>query len=554
MSSDTATAQLSAESQSLALGTEPGLDTMAHIDSEKPTSFEPSIAATDKTPSVASIESLPNELLTNIFGYFDTPKPSGFVLQDEPVFELTHSEVTDLKSMSCVSNRWRQATLPVLFKFARFIVAESKSQRPIISEVMAPFLTFVKSNSLRKVIASFTFLIRDKNITHTSDGGARLNSFSEFWYSLFKIIDPVDLLIVAPPEALGALTACRIHTEDAWCFSDCHCHYLHLQRSPTSVLDSPSIEVLALEEHSTAGQTSETLKSTAENLSISNTPDALPHPAEEVLSTASFYEDKESTPEGNRRDLLQAEASSSASSSASGISKPRVPARALSSALFDVRPWTTLLLNEGSSIQAYCTDKFWLRKQPSILPDLCGSDEATIKTFISPTIKTMNYIAIFPLQTHFAALVDNLPSLDRVYVQLVPHKNVLDDPERMADVEHTDLWMERNNCYAHMVRELFGAPPTRNYKYLQQFESGDSADQDAWLMAVEYVKRAGNWNVAGEGIFSRNSEDMVPENPEGGIEGNSTFEGSLILWKWNGVTKLPISALPLYDRPFGLGF
>lgn len=31
-------------------------------------------------------------------------------------------------------------------------------------------------------------------------------------------------------------------------------------------------------------------------------------------------------------------------------------------------------------------------------------------------------------------------------------------------------------------------------------------------------------------------------------------EGALILWKWNGLTKLPISALPLYDRPFGIGF
>ncbi|TVY57408.1 hypothetical protein LCER1_G000814 [Lachnellula cervina] len=545
--SDTATAQLSGESQSSALETGAGLETIAHIVPEDPTSLEPSIAATDRTPSVTNIESLPNELLTNIFGYLDTPKPSGFVLRDEPVFDLTHSEVTDLKSMSCVSKRWRRATLPLLFKFAQFIVAESKTQRPIIGEVMAPFFTFVKSNSLRKVIASFTFLILDKNITHTSDGGDRLDSFSEFWYSLFKIIDPVDLLIVAPAEALGAVTACRIHMEDAWCFSDCHCHYLHLQRSPTSVLESPSIEVVPLEDNSTAGQTSEALESVSENLSINDTPDVLNRPAEEALSTASFYRDEEGTTDGNQQDPLQAEASSSAAV----VSKP---ARALSSALFDVRPWTTLLLNEGSSIRAYCTEEFWLRKQPSILPDLCGSDEAAKKTFISPTIKTMNYIAIFPMQTHFAALVDNLPSLERIYVQIVPRNNALDDPERMLDVEPTDLWMERNNCYAHMVRELFGAPPTRNYKYLQQFESGDAADRDAWLMAVEYVKRAGNWNIVGEGIFARNSEDMVPENPEGGIEGNSTFEGSLILWKWNGVTKLPISALPLYDRPFGLGF
>lgn len=364
--SDTATAQLSGESQSSALETGAGLETIAHIVPEDTTSLEPSIAATDRTPSVTNIESLPNELLTNIFGYLDTPKPSGFVLRDEPVFDLTHSEVTDLKSMSCVSKRWRRATLPLLFKFAQFIVAESKTQRPIIGEVMAPFFTFVKSNSLRKVIASFTFLILDKNITHTLDGGDRLDSFSEFWYSLFKIIDPVDLLIVAPAEALGAVTACRIHMEDAWCFSDCHCHYLHLQRSPTSVLESPSIEVVPLEDNSTAGQTSEALESVSENLSINDTPDVLNHPAEEALSTASFYRDEEGTTDGNQQDPLQAEASSSAAV----VSKP---ARALSSALFDVRPWTTLLLNEGSSIRAYCTEEFWLRKQPSVSKTLASN-------------------------------------------------------------------------------------------------------------------------------------------------------------------------------------
>lgn len=87
------------------------------------------------------------------------------------------------------------------------------------------------------------------------------------------------------------------------------------------------------------------------------------------------------------------------------------------------------------------------------------------------------------MQSHFAALVDHLPRLDRLYVQLVPRSNIMDDSNKMAQVEHTDLWMERNNCYAHFMRELFGSPPNGNYKYLQSFESGDAADKDAWLMA-----------------------------------------------------------------------
>lgn len=78
------------------------------------------------------------------------------------------------------------------------------------------------------------------------------------------------------------------------------------------------------------------------------------------------------------------------------------------------------------------------------------------------------------------------------------------------------MWMERNGCYAALMREIFNAPPTENYKHLKVFESGDAADRDAWNMAVEYVKRAGNgWDVAGDGVFTRDPKNMVLEQTEG---------------------------------------
>jgi hypothetical protein len=354
---ETAMAQPSGGTPIVAPETETGPDTVAKTVPEDRASLEPPATATDKS-SVTNIESLPNELLTNIFGYFDTSKPSGSALHDEPTFELTHSEDNDLKAISCVSKRWRRATIPMLFRYARFIVAEPKTQRPILKEVMAPFFDFVKSNSFRKVIASFTFVVHDKKVANTLDGEHRLNSFSEFWYSLFKIIDPLDLLIVAPAEALGALTACHIHMEDAWCFSDCHCHYLQLQRSPNSNLDSSNPEGVAPKEDSTTGETSEVLQPATENL-INNTPDVLAHPLED---TGSFYRGENSAPDGNQEHPLQAEASSSASTP----SQPRAPARTETSAVFDVRPWTTLLLNEGSSIRAFSTYEFWQRQPPSV--------------------------------------------------------------------------------------------------------------------------------------------------------------------------------------------
>jgi hypothetical protein len=132
----------------------------------------------------------------------------------------------------------------------------------------------------------------------------------------------------------------------------------------------------------------------------------------------------------------------------------------------------------------------------------------------------MSYIGIFPTASHFCSLTRNLPRLNSLYVQLVPRNNIMEIPSKMFQVESSDLWMERNSCYALLMRELFNAPPIRNYKYLEAFESGDAADKPAWNMALEYVKRAGNgWKVAGEGVFERNKEDLAPEPEEGAGSG-----------------------------------
>ena len=80
----------------------------------------------------------------------------------------------------------------------------------------------------------------------------------------------------------------------------------------------------------------------------------------------------------------------------------------------------------------------------------------------------------------------------------------------MRGVDSEDLWMERNASYALLMRELFTVPPIDNYRFLQSFESGDAADRDAWDMAVEYVKRAGNeWKIAGDGLFVRDLDDTA---------------------------------------------
>ena len=113
------------------------------------------------------------------------------------------------------------------------------------------------------------------------------------------------------------------------------------------------------------------------------------------------------------------------------------------------------------------------------------------------------------MERHFRAFAENLPRLDRLYVQLVPRNDILDTPSKMVQVEAEDLWMERNSCYATVVRELFNSPPLGNYKHLKVFESGDAADREAWLMA-------GRWRSV-----SITSAGFVIMNDEGANSGLS---------------------------------
>lgn len=182
------------------------------------------------------------------------------------------------------------------------------------------------------------------------------------------------------------------------------------------------------------------------------------------------------------------------------------------SALFQSRPWTSLLLNEGSFMHAFKTYEYFHKSPPSILQDLVGKQDE-IRPLIPATIREMSYIAVFPISTHFEKLTSNLPLLDRFYVQFVPRSDVLTDPGQMQHLEARDLWLERNSCYSLIMRELFNEPENSNFQYLTEFESGDSADEDAWQMAVEYVRRSGGgWRAARPGVFIKDP----PKDTESG--------------------------------------
>jgi hypothetical protein len=274
-----------------------------------------------------TIESLPNELLSNIFGFLDSPQPSASGLLDEPIFDLTSAKNATYKTISLVSKRWRNSILPSLFKHSRFIVDDPKTHpRPFLKDEIQLFLDFVRQKSLENKITSFVLLVQDEKVTNTAEGSRKLNGFASFWQTLFSTVNPAELLIIAPAEALGALTSCHVSLQDRLSF-DCPYQYLRLQQ--------PRIE-------------DDKLECSSNSESVHKSSNTVPH---HLLDDAS--------------DSAEVVPRSEASSSRPPLMEWQFP-RAESSALFDIRPWSSLLLNEGSFVKAYSTYEFWLRQPPSV--------------------------------------------------------------------------------------------------------------------------------------------------------------------------------------------
>ena len=71
-----------------------------------------------------------------------------------------------------------------------------------------------------------------------------------------------------------------------------------------------------------------------------------------------------------------------------------------------------------------------------MLGALLGAEEfPNDEPLIPSTIRDLSYVGIFPLSTHFNTLVQNLPRIDRLFVQLVPRNDILKDKKEM---EHLD--------------------------------------------------------------------------------------------------------------------
>jgi hypothetical protein len=235
-----------------------------------------------------------------------------------------------LKAASCVSKRWRETVLPNLFRHARFVVKEPKpkSPTPHLQTEIQPFLKFVTKNQMLETIQTFVLAINDRSTTgdHVVPEH-KFDLFAQFWFKLFEHINPVELLIIAHPQVLGRLTSCQVEAADNWNF-DCPCHYLRLRRPANVECRSREDIIKWCESARVTIHQDGTWHENGERPEVPPVPGNGRHPHDMPLVPHGVVHPQKST-------------------------------------LFQHRPWTSILLNEGSFIKAYSTYEFWLRQAPS---------------------------------------------------------------------------------------------------------------------------------------------------------------------------------------------
>ncbi|KAI3396932.1 hypothetical protein diail_11545 [Diaporthe ilicicola] len=436
------------------------------------------------------INALPMEMLSHIFTFLDSPAPSDERLHDQPhAHMLKEPDLSsqNLKNISLVNKQWRATVLPLLFRNAIWYLDHSDLSLVDLEQSsgphsMIPLLSFVRDNNLTSYVKTLTLVVvKSTRVRSTGGGGVEptrpgdnkyspdpfgpLNSagrerdmvFNEdtnwLWNLIFDLLDPLRFTIIASPRTLASLLARMLFLGDAWSFYQSH-HVLSLSRNQNKTT-SPTKE-------------------------------------REDDASKTEAEPSSSLPPANT-------AQSSSSTSSVTPSARRIPC-----SLFTIRPWNALLLNEGSSTRVYKTYEYYHRRPPSMLGALLGAEEfPNDEALIPPTIRDLSYVGIFPLSTHFNTLVQNLPRIDRLFVQLVPRNDIMKDRKEMEHLDMDDLWAERNTSYSKIMPKLFDSSSSAgNWRHLQVFESGDAADRESWDMAVEYVRHFGaEWRVEREGVF-----------------------------------------------------
>ncbi|EER38590.1 F-box protein [Histoplasma capsulatum H143] len=151
------------------------------------------------TQPVASIETLPNELLDQVLSYLSPgPPPSSRKLRQVPAHSITSSTALDLKNVSRASPRFRALTRPLLFAHTRHELRDQDR-----------FLDFLREHELAPYVQSVVVSVR--SIYPGSEKPL-------WWVRLLGEVDPRHLTVIAPPYMFAHMALCHLDGVHSWAF------------------------------------------------------------------------------------------------------------------------------------------------------------------------------------------------------------------------------------------------------------------------------------------------------------------------------------------------
>ena len=128
--------------------------------------------------------------------------------------------------------------------------------------------------------------------------------------------------------------------------------------------------------------------------------------------------------------------------------------------LFSARKWTDFSVNEGSSLKAYTTYEYFLRRTPSLLGTL-NARQLTMADGMFAELQSFTFTAIFPFYNHVDEILKIVRKMKRLKILRTklcpePHSTVLRDEIDSAGghVDVNDPWTEFDTAYslvAHTV-------------------------------------------------------------------------------------------------------
>lgn len=465
---------------------------------------------TSTTSTTTTIEFLPVELLLQIFSFVDnsSPAPSDHRLHDQPSGDLLRQPdaptLQPLKSISLVSSTWRSTVLPLLFRNVVWYVdrldldlAQAQAQAAAI-----PLLVYLRDTRLSPYVQSVTLVVSDKTSSRNRNRNRNNSRRGEVDVGLYRRGDGSGQYGYSP-DPLSPLQRAFVAVGNAEKNMSFHGDCNWIWHSVLGALNPLRFTIIAS-----------------------------PRMLASLLQRMLYLGDEWSFDQTHHILSLSTDSSNTTPPSPAPAPGPSTSHRHCD--LFTLRPWTRVLLNEGSSTRVYKTYEYYHKRPPSILPALVGSDAPPNDVpLLPPSIRDLSYVAIFPLANHLhGSLVSHLPcALDRLFVQVVPRNGILRDRSAMEHLDMDDLWAERNTVYADILPRLVGdmgedssgdegdavdqwqGGQGDNWSSLRVFESGDAADRESWDMAVDYVTAprgtgagAGErprWTVRREGLFVR---------------------------------------------------